>query len=90
MVFAINAPSNQSVIDFQNKARGTVASGSGTPSGVSGPSGGLSGSATAVGVNGTGTASGADSTPTSSAISTSMNVGLTAVLAVVGVFILAL
>jgi len=85
MVFAINADNFE---DFQAKA---LKSGTSTAT-PSGGSAGSSGSATAAGANGatTSTAGSASSTTGSNAISTSVNVGLTAVLAVVGGFILAL
>jgi len=91
MVFAVNANENKTFAAFQANAMNSNSS-STTPS-ASVTSGGSTGTATNSGVGATATGATASSTssPNSNdAISTSINVGLTGLIAIVGGFILAL
>lgn len=89
MVFAVNANANKTFAAFLNNAENSNSSSSSTT--PSGSSGGSSGSATETGTDtGATTSSTSSSSNSSGGISTSVNVGLTSILAVVGGIILAL
>jgi len=95
MVFAVNADEDKTFAAFQaNAERSNTSSTSSTPSAGSGGSTGSTGSATGASVTGTGASASSTSSSSSQndngAISTSVNFGLTAVLAVIGGAILVL
>lgn len=92
MVGGINTPKTGSNTfdNFLALAKATVSNSSATPSGASSGASGAPGTPTGTGTGATPSGTGTTGTSGNGAISTSLNYGLTAFLAVVGVVVLAL